>query len=66
MNVTVNGSARTVPDAMTVSELVDHLGLKEGPVAVEINGAVVPRAQHGSRPVAEGDVVEVVHFVGGG
>lgn len=66
MIVTVNGSRREVPDAVTVTQLVEHLGMSEGPVAVEINGAVVPRAQHGSRRVGEGDVVEVVHFVGGG
>jgi sulfur carrier protein len=66
MTVTVNGSSRTVPNAITVSELVDHLGFAEGPVAVEINGSVVPRATHATRRVAEGDVVEIVHFVGGG
>ncbi|HXX65930.1 MAG TPA: sulfur carrier protein ThiS [Polyangiaceae bacterium] len=66
MIITVNGSRRDVPDAITVTELVAHLQIAEGPVAVEINGAVVPRAQHASRHVGEGDVVEVVHFVGGG
>jgi sulfur carrier protein len=66
MRVIVNGSPQSVPDAITVSELVDHLGLTEGPVAVEVNGAVVPRAQHASRVVSEGDTIEVVHFVGGG
>jgi len=66
MTITVNGSRRSVPDGISVSELVVHLGIAEGPVAVEINGAVVPRAQHAHRRVVEGDVVEVVHFVGGG
>lgn len=66
MRVTINGSPRSVPDAITVSGLVAHLGLTEGPVAVEINGAVVPRAQHATRAVSEDDTIEVVHFVGGG
>lgn len=66
MQVVVNGSARDVPDALTVKDLVVHLGLAEGPVAVEINREIVPRAEHAARKVASGDIIEIVHFVGGG
>ncbi|HEY8040080.1 MAG TPA: sulfur carrier protein ThiS [Polyangiaceae bacterium] len=66
MEVTVNGARRDVPDGLTVRSLVEHLGLTEGPVAVEINRAIVPRAQHAEHLVATGDVIEIVHFVGGG
>jgi sulfur carrier protein len=66
MEVTVNGARREVPEGLTVRALVEHLGLTEGPVAVEINRAVVPRAHHAVQPVAPGDVIEIVHFVGGG
>ena len=43
-----------------------HLGLTEGPVAVERNREVVPRAQHETTELVENDVIEIVHFVGGG
>jgi sulfur carrier protein len=66
MQVTLNGAAREVPDGLTVRELVVHLALGDGPVAVEVNREVVPRAEHASRTVAEGDTIEIVHFVGGG
>jgi len=66
MEVTVNGQLRQVPDGLTVRALVEHLGLTEGPVAVEVNLTVVPRARHGEHVVAPGDVIEIVHFVGGG
>jgi sulfur carrier protein len=66
MQVTVNGTPRDVPDGLNVRALVEHLGLTEGPVAVEINRAIVPRARHLEHPVAPGDVIEIVHFVGGG
>jgi sulfur carrier protein len=66
MRVTVNGALREVPRGMTVRELVLHLGLDGGPVAVERNLEVVPRAEHGRAVLSEGDVVEIVHFVGGG
>ena len=66
MIVQVNGEAREVPEGTTVRRLVEILGLTDGPVAVEKNGEVVRRAQHTSEALAEGDVVEIVHFVGGG
>ena len=66
MQVTVNGARRDVPDDVTVRGLIEHLGLTEGPVAVEVNRAVIPRARHAEHRVQPGDEVEVVHFVGGG
>lgn len=66
MRITVNGAARDVPDGMTVQKLVAHLGLDTGPVAVERNLEVVPRADHPRVVLSEGDVLEIVHFVGGG
>jgi sulfur carrier protein len=66
MELTVNGSRCEVPDGLSVRGLVEHLGLVEGPVAVEVNRAIVPRARHGEQAVHPGDVVEIVHFVGGG
>ncbi len=66
MQLTINGEPRDVPDGLTVRGLLAHLGLDTGPVAVEINRAVVPRAEHPARAVSAGDVVEIVHLVGGG
>jgi len=66
MEVTVNGAVTSIPDGLTVRGLVEHLGLDEGPVAVEVNRAIVPRAQHVERRIDPGDVIEIVHFVGGG
>jgi sulfur carrier protein len=66
MRVQVNGESRDVPAGTTVKRLVELLGLTDGPVAVEKNGEVVRRADHASCGLAEGDVVEIVHFVGGG
>ena len=66
MQLTVNGASREVPDGITVGELVAHLGFNAGPVAVERNREVVPRAEHASAVLREGDIVEIVHFVGGG
>jgi len=66
VHITVNGDALEVPDDLTVMGLVAHLGLTTGPVAVERNREVVPRAEHDVTRVVDGDQLEIVHFVGGG
>ncbi len=66
MEISVNGEPRVVPPGLTVRGLVEHLGLGDGPVAVERNRTIVPRAEHGTTPVEPDDVIEIVHFVGGG
>jgi sulfur carrier protein len=66
MQITVNGEGREIPDQTTVRGLIALLALADGPVAVERNGAIVPRADHAITLLAEADVLEIVHFVGGG
>ena len=65
MRIQVNGE-RHETQAQTVSALVAELGLDIRKVAVERNLEIVPKSLHGATPVAEGDRIEVVQFVGGG
>jgi len=66
MRIEVNGESQDVALDTTVATLLQWLGVGDGPVAVERNRQIVPRAEHASTPLSEGDVLEVVHFVGGG
>lgn len=66
MNIVVNGEPSEVPASLTVRTLLEHLGLGNGLVAVEVNKAIVVRAQHATHELREGDVVELVQLVGGG
>ena len=66
MRITVNGNIQDLPDAATVAQLLDQLKVRRDAIAVEVNREIVPRAQHAAQPLREGDVVEVVTFVGGG
>lgn len=66
MQLVVNGEATEVPEGTTVRALIERLSLGGGPVAVERNGDVVPRREHPTTVLGEGDRVEIVHFVGGG
>ena len=66
MRATVNGEPLELPDGLTVEGLLAHLSLAGDRVAVERNGTVVKRARHAEETVADGDVLEIVTFVGGG
>ena len=65
LNLVVNGESRRT-FASTIAELVIELELALEKVAVERNGAIVPRSTLGDVALADGDVLEIVHFVGGG
>jgi thiamine biosynthesis protein ThiS len=67
MQVVVNGDSRQLQlAAATVAGLLEALELPRTRVAVELNGAVVPKADHETHAVSDGDVVEIVTLVGGG
>jgi len=63
--LTVNGEPRKSA-AATIAALVRELELKPEKVAVERNGVIVPRSTLAEAPLADGDVLEIVTFVGGG
>jgi len=50
----------------TVSQLLKLYGLQEKIVVVERNGEIVDRSVYEETPIADGDRIEIVHFVGGG
>jgi sulfur carrier protein len=67
MTLHVNGEVRTFDgDSLTVIAILKALGLADRRVAVECNRKIVPRAEHGSHLVQDGDHIEIVQFVGGG
>ena len=66
LRLIVNGEPRTESAPLSISSLVSILGLTGVPVAVEVNRRVIPRSQHDSETLADGDTIEVVTFVGGG
>jgi sulfur carrier protein len=67
MQVWINGQARSFSQApATLDQMIAILAMAADRVAVEQNGAIVPRAEWSAAPVRDGDRFEIVHFVGGG
>jgi thiamine biosynthesis protein ThiS len=66
MKLVINGDDQLVDGPITLSALIEHLGMKPDRVAVELNLDIVPRQQWIETQLADGDRLEIVHFVGGG
>lgn len=66
LRITLNGEPRSIPAVGSLAALLDHLGLRADAVVVERNRAIVRRPELGATAVADGDTIEIVHFVGGG
>ncbi len=65
MKLTINGQQQDSAPS-TLAQLIEHLGMKQDRVAIELNRTIVPRNQWAETDLAEGDHLEIVHFVGGG
>jgi sulfur carrier protein len=66
MEVIVNGESRQVPEYATVLELLHFLRLDPERIAVELDGAIVKKADWAARGLKPGARLEIVQFVGGG
>ena len=66
MKLLINGEDCSFDGPLTLNGLVEQLGMKTDRVAVELNRDLVPRAQWSATSLADGDQLEIVHFVGGG
>ncbi len=66
LTIELNGDPKHVAAPFTVQALVQSLGLDPAKVAVERNLAIVPKSSFADVALADGDRIEIVHFVGGG
>ncbi len=66
ISIHLNGKETDLSGAISISSFLTGRSLVGKLVVVEINGVIVPRTDFDSRQFANGDVVEIVHFVGGG
>src|SRR6266446_2986330 len=66
IEIRLNGETHELPAPLSIRQLLEHFDLPKERVAVERNRTIVPKPQWENVAVAQGDELEVVHFVGGG
>lgn len=66
MKLHINGEPRDFAAPLSLSALLEQLGMKADRVAVELNRNIVSREQWAQTSLGDGDRLEIVQFVGGG
>ena len=66
ISITLNGDPRSFVAGASVADLVRDIGLDPAKVAVERNLEIVTRSTLADVLLVDGDMLEIVHFVGGG
>lgn len=67
MNVQLNGKQVELPvEVQSVANLLDHYNLQARIAVVEVNKEIIKKENYASSKLANGDAIEIVHFVGGG
>jgi len=66
MKIKINGEEKQIADGLSVNGLLESLQIRPGRVVVERNRDIVSRESFAATMLAEGDILEIVHFVGGG
>ncbi len=64
--IKINGKADDCAKGKTISTYLSENGYKTVFIAVEINGAILSKKEYDSYIINDGDVIEIVNFVGGG
>lgn len=66
MKLIINGQEQSFDGVLSLAALLEKLGMKQDRVAVELNREIVRRESWAETKLADGDKLEIVHFVGGG
>lgn len=66
MELVINGSTEQLPDGINAAQLIEHLGLADARLAMEVNREIVPRSRFDGYRFNAGDRIEIVRAIGGG
>ena len=66
IHILINGEEKEIATGLNIAGLLDELQIRPGRVVIELNRTIISRDAHESTSLKEGDMLEIVHFVGGG
>lgn len=63
--ICINGE-KIKKEEITLSSYLEENKINPQRIAVELNSEILPKSQYGDTVLKDGDIVEIVNFVGGG
>ena len=64
--IQLNGKKVVIKTNYSISDLLKKYKLTKKKVAIEYNGAIIPRSNYKKKYLKNNDKIEIVHFIGGG
>ncbi len=64
--IVINGVRQPQAEGMTMSAYLEEKGYRQEVVAVECSGEIIPKSAYGEKVIRDGEIIEIVSFVGGG
>ena len=66
MNILLNNKSEILFDGTTIQMLLEDKNIENKYFAVEINRQVIPKSDHGTYIIKDGDKIEIITAIGGG
>ena len=66
IKIKVNGKIKTIIDQYTLRDLIKDLKIPLNKVAIELNKEIIDKNKIRKLKLKNNDVIEIVHFIGGG
>ncbi len=64
--IQLNGKKVSIKSNLSIFNLLKKYNLDNKKIAIEHNGAIIPKTQYKKKYLKNNDQVEIVHFIGGG
>jgi sulfur carrier protein len=66
MKILLNNKSTLLDDGLTIKRLLDKIDIRDKYLAVEVNEQIIPKSNHESFLIEDGDKIEIVTAIGGG
>ena len=64
--IQLNGKKLKIQLNLSIKDLLKKYKLNDNKIAIELNGAILPKDKYKHRKLKNNDKIEIVQFIGGG
>ena len=66
IRISLNGNTRDVREGTTILKLLKELEVEEFKIIVQVSGQIIANNKYHLKELKDGDIVEIINFIGGG
>lgn len=66
IKIKLNGKIKLIPEKIKMSDLIKRFKIPINKVAIELNHEIIDKKNINKINIKKNDILEIVHFIGGG